>query len=124
MASQCCDAFPEGEQRGVDVSGLLQTLPERLGFVAPLGAGEVTQREPDGPPGGELRAGQLEEQDGPPGGELRAGQLEDPYPAPGLNPPTDAYSLRYSLDISSINSQKFHGKNTVAEDEKQNRKLN
>lgn len=108
MASQCCDAFPEGEQRGVDVSGLLQTLPERLGFVAPLGAGEVTQREPDGPPGG----------------ELRTGQLEDPYPAPGLNPPTDAYSLRYSLDISSINSQKFHGKNTVAEDEKQNRKLN
>lgn len=37
------DAFPQNEQRVVDVARLLQPLSKRLGFVASFRAGEVAQ---------------------------------------------------------------------------------
>jgi len=47
IVSEGSDALPQSEQRGVDVPRLPQPLPERLGFVASLRAGQVTQRKPE-----------------------------------------------------------------------------
>lgn len=47
VVSEARDAFPQDEQRVVDVAGLLQPLPDRLGFVAALRAGQVAQRKPE-----------------------------------------------------------------------------
>lgn len=47
VVAEARDAFPQDEQRVVDVSGLLQPLADGLGFVAALRAGEVAQRKPE-----------------------------------------------------------------------------
>lgn len=47
IVAEGSDAFPQNEQRVVDVPGLLQPLSERLGFVAALRTGQVTQRKPE-----------------------------------------------------------------------------
>lgn len=52
VVAEGSDAFPQREQGGVDVAGLLQPLSKRLGSVASFRAGEVAQRKPSEGEGG------------------------------------------------------------------------